>query len=154
MKSFNERRQLLALALLTPLVASGCASSPALPEPSTDVEVTVLVYSGRPNPSVVLNEARVVELAQKVAALPANPSFEAASVVPSILGYAGVVVSNGAGAPGLPRHLAVYHGDVELKGEAKSFRVDSDGSLEEWLIQRLVEGEQLSDAVLRVIRGK
>lgn len=141
-----------AFAALASLAA--CATAPALAPPSTELRAQVLIYSGRPNPALTIeDEARIGELRALLAELPRNPEFRGETVVPSILGYAGIVVMNGDPTRGLPATVAVHRGDVEMRDGKCSFFRDPDGKLEAWLLARFTERELLGERELAMIRG-
>ena len=147
---------LRAAALALALLVAGCRSTP--PEPnvplSTGVEIQALIYSGRPNPSVLLNPVQMEELRTLALGLPENPDWKGGAVTPSILGYAGLIVVNGTKAGGLPDYAAVYEGDVELNfADRTMYLSDPGGVLEHWLVDRLREGKALDPEELRVVTG-
>lgn len=157
MKTSSERgrrRRLAAASVLALIVATFAA--PSVADSMTDgLEVRILVFSGRSNPSFVLTEqAQIAELRSLVGALEPNPAFKRDSVLPSILGYNGIVVINGAGIEGLPSHLAVYREDVEARLDGTSFLRDPARTLEGWLIEKFVERKLLDPQTLDVIRGE
>jgi hypothetical protein len=133
----------MALAFLA------CASERAAAQTAeTDgPKATVLIYSGRPNPSFTLSESQFQHLQQLIAAARQDPDFEGESVLPSILGYNGIVViwSSGAG-------VAVYRNHIEAREQgAKRFLADN-GELEEFLLSVATESKALDDAQLRFIQ--
>jgi hypothetical protein len=119
------------------LLSIACSSTPAAPPPAPQhVQAMLLVYSGRPK-----------------AATTANPAFPGATVTPSILGYQGVLVVNGARAAGLPEALAVHGEDVETHdGKAVSFHKDARRGLETFLLDQAIEHEAITREALARIR--
>jgi hypothetical protein len=133
----------IALAFLA------CASERAAAQTAdTDsAKATVLIYSGRPNPSFALSASQFERLQQLIAAARPDPNFEGESVLPSILGYNGIVVIWSSG-----NLLAVYgnHSEATERG-AKRFLAD-DGELEDFLLGVAMESKALDDAQLRFIQ--
>jgi len=110
--------------------------APAIPALAQDdqgaqAKVTVLLYSGRPNPSFTLDDAAVRRLAELLAAATPVQDYERDSVMPSILGYNGLVVETRGERAGLPRRLVVYHNDLEAGDGEKRFLRDEQGAIEE-----------------------
>jgi hypothetical protein len=154
MRTSSDLPRALALALV---LLAGCKSRP--PEPgralSTGVEVQALIYSGVPNPSVLLTPSQTEELRTLALTLPENPEWEGGTVTPSILGYAGLLVINGTKAGGLPNYAALYEGNVELLFEDRTLYLrDEGGVLEKWLLERLREGGALSPEEQKLVTGR
>ena len=124
---------------------SGSASSRAEEAP----QVTVLVYSGRPNPVFALTPAQVARVAEIVHGAQPDLEFRGESVLPSILGYTGLVIRNPRRAGGLPEALAVYGGRLELS-EGGARRVVADGGALETYLLDLAVAEQTVSAELRL----
>jgi hypothetical protein len=96
------------------------------------VEVTLDIFSGRPNPSWTLRPEDEKELARRLAGL------LPASELPGSddLGYRGFVVSNRAGEGGLPAEVRVFKGLVATKGEAGVSAFHDTHGLEQWLVEQ------------------
>jgi len=143
----------IACAAAAVLLSLGCASPPVgTPQPD-EVQAMLLVHSGRPNPTFVLDETATAKLAQLLTATTANSSFKRGTVTPSILGYQGVIVINGAKAPGLPNSLSVYGEDVETTvNEATSFRKDPGRGLESFLLEQAIAHKAITREELARIR--
>jgi hypothetical protein len=143
----------IACALAGLLLLAACQTTPA-PGPGPEgVEVTLMIYSGRPNPKFDLDEAAITKLGQLLAATEANPDFKGATVTPSILGYQGVAVVNGAGASGLPDTLAVRGANVEVRdGDATRFKKDPGGALERYLLDLAVKKKAITQKDLARVR--
>jgi hypothetical protein len=137
------------------MVAVACAGTPSAPPRPDGVEATLLVFSGMPNPRFRLDQTAIARVAELLAAATPNPSFERASVIPSILGYQGIRLVNGAGANGLPTEVAVRGNDVEaLDGETTSFLTDAGGGLESFLLAQAIEQKAITREMLADIRGR
>jgi len=106
------------------------------------VEVTLDVFSGRPNPRWPLTAAQTAELAQRLAQLRQTPSGPLRE--PPDLGYRGLQVNRGedASLPG-PGPLHVYRGIVTLPVGPP--RADPGRALERFLLE--TAGDHLEPAV-------
>lgn len=145
-------RRLVAVLAAVAVIAIGCTAAlaqPAKPAPGT-ARLTVLLYSGRPDPSVVLDAAAVAHLSELVQAAPAAEGFDGETVLPSILGYKGVLVET-AGDGALPRYVAVYGGTVELRGDGARFVRDEGGAVESFLLETATQAGVLDEGARRMI---
>jgi len=135
------------LALTVLMLLAACApvalAQPGEPAPGT-ARLRVLLYSGRPDPTVELDAATADQLAALVDAAPAAEGFDGDTVLPSILGYKGVLVETSGDGP-LPRYLAAFGGTVELRdGEARFLR-DDGRAVEQLLLEAAVEAGGLDE---------
>ncbi len=142
--------------LVLPLLATGLfgwseASAQAGEE---GVQLTVLIYSGRPNPTMQLDQGAVARLEEMLAASPANADFDADTVVPSILGYTGLLIENPSGRGKLPPRLMVYKGNLESQNGGTRFLSDENGSLEGFLVETALASGQLDADVAKVLRSE
>lgn len=139
-----------ALALSLAFLACASTNAAAQTETAGGPKVTVLIYSGRPNPSFNLASTQVERLRQLLAAA-RQDAGEGQSVLPSVLGYNGILIeSRGSG---LPSAIAVYRNRIEIReGTAKRFVTDG-GELEEFLLSAATEAKALDAEQLRFIRG-
>lgn len=109
----------------------------------------LLVYSGRPDPEIDLGEdAAVLDLLRGLSAAAAS-DFDGTTVIPAILGYKGILISNPAGLGDLPATIAVYRGNVEFGGDQKRFVRDEGRALERSLLVRAVEAGLVDEGLLR-----
>jgi hypothetical protein len=135
------------------LICVGCASTPTAPPATHGVEATLLIYSGRLNPKFELDDTAIAKLGQLLAATTPNPSFEGTTVTPSILGYSGIVVVNGAHASTLPDALAVHGTNVETRdGDAVQFRSDPGEGLQTFLLDLAIAQKAITRETLERIR--
>lgn len=150
-----KRSTSLACLALAVLVLAACASqSDGQAEGETENEtgggnpkVTVLIYSGRPNPTFTLTAEQAGRVRQLVDAAQPDPAFRGESVLPSILGYNGLLVE------GLAAPIAVYGGRVEIQDkEGKRFASDG-GALENFLLQAATQSKALDAEQLRFIQS-
>ncbi len=123
--------------LVLPLVLALLLSSEASAQSGDEqgVKLTVLIYSGLPNPTMTLDESAVARLEEILAAAPANADFDGETVVPSILGYNGLMIENPSGQGNLPPLLMVYKGDLETQNGKTRFLADASGALEGFLVE-------------------
>lgn len=147
MKTSTERSK-VAWAIAALLIAAGCESTPTAPPapPAPQhVEVTLLVYSGRPNPKFDLDDTAIAKLSQLLAATTPDPTFRGTSVTPSILGYQGILVRNGSQVATLPEALAVHGVNVEThNGRGMQFLRDPRQGIETFLIDLAVEQKAIT----------
>lgn len=147
-------------ALLAMLLAAGCAGPVAAAPTAAEatprtVRITLLLYSGRPNPSFEVDPA--VATQRLAAGLEATRAAEAAAgetVVPGVLGYNGIVVENGANARGLPREMVVYRDRVEVRDGKTSLRLDAGRQLEAALLKLAIEQKVIDEKTLGWIEQK
>jgi hypothetical protein len=109
------------------------------------LKVTISVHSGRPDPFFYLDkEADIQRLRALLKNAAVVKTFDRDTVIPAILGYRGVEVMNGSGVRGVPGYLAVYKGTVEVRNKEKTFLVDKDGALEQYLLKLAIEKKAIS----------
>jgi hypothetical protein len=137
------------------LVALGCAGSPATKPVLDSIEVSVLIHSGLPNPSFRLEQAHVAQVGKLLQAAAANPTFRGTSVIPSILGYQGILIVNQGRLGGLPSMIAVRNEDVEARdGEVVRFLKDSGANLERFLLDQAVAQKAVTPEMIEGVRPK
>ncbi|HEX6862005.1 MAG TPA: hypothetical protein VF414_04265 [Thermoanaerobaculia bacterium] len=135
----------MSLALIV-LTLAACASGSAAQ--GNGIQVTVLLYSGRPNPTFTLTAEQADHVRQLVAA--AQPDSRGGSVLPSILGYNGLLVRGGdAGG----QDLAVYDGRIEVQDREGKRVVSDGGALESFLLEAATESKALDAEQLRAIQA-
>jgi len=154
MRSKTGTRSLIPAAAVLALALLACGSQLAAQGAEDQaVTVTVLIYSGRPNPTATLDDATVERLGELLAAAPTVEATDPGTVFPSKLGYNGVAVDNPSGRGGLPRRLAAYGGTIEVgEGRARRFQRDEGGAIESLLIDAAAEAKALDEAELEFIR--
>jgi hypothetical protein len=147
-------RRLAWLAAGLALLAS-CNSYRVQPQPPPPdgVEVRVLLFSGRPDPTFVLPEDALPELSEALAAARENPQFRGSTVIPSRLGYKGFLLRNPFRRGEIPIQVSVYRGDIEIAGEPRRFLTDG-GALENWLVERAREAKAIDDSSMEWIRQR
>ena len=117
--------------------------------------VTFLIYSGRPNPSLVIeNSDQINEIKKIIDKAEVNRKFKNKTVLLSILGYNGIVVENRSKVSGLPPSLAVYGENIELNFDQIQFRKDKEEALENYLLNRGLEKKIINRDLLKSISPK
>ena len=150
MKTSTSSMSLALTILLVALALAACASGSArAAEGDGGVQVTVLLYSGRPNPAFTLTAEQAERVRQLVAAAQPDPGFRG-SVLPSILGYNGLLVEGGAA--GL-QDLAVSGGRIEIHDKEGKRVVSDGGALESFLLEAATENKALDAEQLRFIQA-
>jgi hypothetical protein len=138
--------------LVLGLALFACASGRASAEPASNgPKVTFLIYSGRPNPTITLNAGQVQRLQQLLAAAQPAGGADRRSVLPSILGYNGIVIES-RGTSGLPTSIEIYRNRIALHERGAQRVLSDNGALEELLLSAGTESKALGAAELRVIR--
>lgn len=133
----------MILALIV-LALTACATGSAAQ--GTGVQVTILLYSGRENPTFTLTAEQTERFRQLLAAAQPDPELRGRSVLPSILGYNGLIVRGG-------QDLAVYGGRIEIQDrEGKRF-VSDGGALEDFLLEAATQNKALDAEQLRFIQS-
>jgi hypothetical protein len=114
------------------------------------LKVTVLLFSGRPDPFYILDDEDTIEKLKSLAGnAKAYDKFEKPTVIPSILGYKGVIVENQTKVPSIPAFLAVYKGNIEVKNETKMFLIDEGSAIENLLLQQAMEKGVIPEGVIK-----
>lgn len=149
------RRAALAILLLAACAGAVASAQPAAEAPKRAVRVTLLLFSGRPNPTFDLDPAEAAaRLAPGLAETKALEAAAGESASPGVLGYNGIVVENGADARGLPRVLVVYRDRVEVRDGKTTLRRDEGRQLEGTLIKLALEHKAIDEKTLGWIDQK
>jgi hypothetical protein len=75
-------------------------------------------------------------------------------VIPSKLGYKGVLIQNPKGLHGLPRQLAIYGGVMEVGVDRKAFLADPGRQLESALLSMAIDRKAIPENVAKRISEK
>lgn len=123
-------------------------------EKEKGLKVTILLFSGRPNPTYVLDDAEsIAKLREMMGSAKANESFDKKTVQPGILGYNGIMVENlNMSVAEFPSSLMVYKGDVEVDEKRKMFLMDEGNAIESFLIGKAREMKVLDDKAMQFMR--
>jgi len=149
--------RLAVLALVLALAASarsGAANDP--PAGASGLTVQILLYSGRPDPLFAIKEpARIAQVQQLFAQARPDPAAgDRKTVLPSILGYKGVLILNPGGLGGLPRTIAVYHGNVEARDGGNPRFLTGGAALEGALIDEAIQRNVVDPRAAEILRGE
>ena len=121
-----------ALAVATgALLVTGCSSAAPATDPAP-ATVEVGLYSGRPDPSVVLTREQAATLDALLATLPTRTG----TPVTGGLGYHGFTLTRPSPGPGSgPTVLVAYRGQVAAPGTgSRELRIDADRNVEVTLL--------------------
>jgi hypothetical protein len=123
------------------------------------LKVTILVYSGRQNPTFVVPASEIANknmIVNLLTMLDDNSSFRGASVSPSHLGYNGILVERIGNFNSFPYEtMFIYRENVEVPGagtERARFMLDGGQNLEDFLVQLAVEKGALNTEMLKHIK--
>ncbi|HEX2966821.1 MAG TPA: hypothetical protein VHO84_13600 [Syntrophorhabdaceae bacterium] len=110
--------------------------------------ITVQVYSSRSDPTYQLRQESD-ELDQIKTLIDKSPRIEfKGKCIPSILGYHGILIDNPQKISGLPEHVLIYRGIIEIVGRTKEHRSDRDRMLEKFLIRQAKKAHVIDDDLL------
>jgi hypothetical protein len=135
----------IALALLL------LAAAPALAQAGGQLKVTILIYSGQPNPSYTIDKPDDIaglralfqgSLAKGGAAKKFAPKF----------GYTGLYVENVGNAAGLPERFYVYNGRIYVPSLAQGALPDDNRSLEKMLFDMGAAEGKISPKMKKYIK--
>lgn len=117
------------------------------------ITVRVLLFSGRPDPVYVLEDQQMIDkIKNALVEAKRAEDFDKETVIPSILGYKGILVDNLEMRPGLPSRLAVYEGTIEVMDEQKRFLVDEKHAIEEMLMDEAIRKGVIDEVILKRMR--
>lgn len=89
-----------------------------LDKPVKGVKVTILIYSGRPNPTFTITDENLIKKIENVLKTkPQKKNLKDKTVSPSVLGYNGILVENFSDLMPELESFLVYHSKVELKSK-------------------------------------
>lgn len=114
-----------------------------------EIVVRVLLYSGQPDPTYMLEDRKTIDTIREVfASAKAAEGFKEKTIIPSILGYKGILVTNEGKREDLPSMFAVYQGKIEVADGQKRFLYDENKRLEKLLIDGALRKGVIDDAFL------
>jgi len=120
----------------------------------TGLQVTIMMFSGRPDPSYTITEKTLFEKVKgSISAAKERARFDKKTIIPSILGYRGIRVENKAKIQGIPAAVAVYRGTIEVRNERKKFLIDESGAFESFLINQALKKGAIDEKTLNRIKG-
>jgi hypothetical protein len=142
---------LFAIMLIGGLVAVANSQTQGAAE-MKGLKVTVFLFSGRPDPSYVIDDAASLDQIKKIFETSKETRFEKSTVIPSILGYKGIAAENTGNIPGIPQNFAVYKGTIEVGTKEKKFLTDEGNALEKLLFDKAVERGVIEENILKRIK--
>jgi hypothetical protein len=150
------RRHLLSAIGLATVSAVLVGDAPiAGAQEGNAISVQVLLYSGRPDPTYVLEDVVLIDQVRSLVTAATPAAAAAGPVIPSVLGYKGIVVRNPGRAAGLPSRISVYKGRMEVIDGASRILADSGGALEKALLDEAVRRGVIDKTVLdRMKKGQ
>lgn len=117
------------------------------------LSVTVLLFSGRPDPVYMIEDKDTIErIRDLISHSKEHYRFERPTVIPSILGYKGIVLENMAEIIGIPPFIAVYKGNIETRNEMKKFLIDEGNKLENLLLNEAIKKGVIEDQIIKRMR--
>ena len=142
---------LFAIILIGGFAAVGYSQTPGATE-AKGLKVTVLLFSGRPDPNYVIDDAASLDQVKKIFETSKETKYEKSTVIPSILGYKGISVQNTGNVAGIPQNFAVYKGTIEVGTKEKKFFTDEGNALEKFLFDKAIERGVIEEKILKRIR--
>jgi hypothetical protein len=113
------------------------------------ISVTVLLFSGRPDPVYMLeNQTLVDRIKAGIKEAKKVDSFDKETIIPSILGYKGILVRNPKRRSGLPLQFAVHKGMIEVMDEQKRFLKDAEGNIERLLMNEAIRQGVIDEKIV------
>lgn len=125
-------------------------SAVAAADARNTVKVRVMIYSGRPDPEFVIPASQIAPFLKKARRI----AHKGDGIIPSTLGYKGVLVENPAKAGGMPELFAIYNGEIEAGLKEKIYYSDQNRSLEKFLVNEAVKRKAIEEDVYRRIKIK
>ena len=153
MKTIKMKQMILAKWLGAIFISSiFFAAMPNLAVAASDddgIIVTVLLFSGRPDPVYILdNQTLINKINAGIGKASKVKGFEKETIIPSILGYKGILVKNPERRSDLPSKFAVYKGMIEIMDEQKRFLMDAEGKIEKMLLDEAIRQGVIEEKIL------
>jgi len=101
----------------------------------TRAEITLHIFSGRPDPEWSLSEDEIEELKTKLNNLPASKSQEDLSG----LGYRGISITSRGKASELPERIFVFKGSLSVTNKGKTTVKKDVNDIEGWILNKARE---------------
>ena len=128
---FSCMMMVLVFICITPFLF---AATEGLPGDNAKLKVTIMIFSGRPNPTFYIDDQFLVDnLVGHFAKNTKLTAFGKKSVVPNKLGYTGILIENLKDIKGLPKRFMIYGKDMEAP-ETNEFFTDNSGLIETSLL--------------------
>jgi hypothetical protein len=127
------------------LIGIGTMESQTIDQPTKGLKVTIMIYSGRPDPTFMITDGNTIQKIEKLlSTLPKNEKYNdpKETVSPNVLGYNGILVENFSDFMPDLEYIVVHHANIELKNKnvtentkIKEFRSDNSKNFEDTLLQ-------------------
>lgn len=150
-KSFLHKTGLIATALI---ILAAITTYGQGAKPKAGLKVTILLYSGRPNPDFVLSDDNSLN---KIKGLLKNSkevkSFDPKTLPKPHLGYNGVTIDNPNNfVLQFPASLHIYKGNVEAHDKGKkTLKKDEGKGMENFLLGKALEKKIIDQKMLNAI---
>lgn len=143
-------RLLCVFSVLTLVVAwHGSAGAQGSDRGGKGIKVKILLYSGRPDPTYILEQKDSVDRVKTLVKKAKKIKFKEKTIIPSILGYRGIIVENPGRAAELPERFAVYKGKIEVTGEKRAVYSDEGRTLEKFLLKEAEKQKAIDEKMLK-----
>jgi hypothetical protein len=124
-------------------------------EEKRGLKVTILLFSGRPDPTYVIDNKDTIErIKTLIGSAKEHDKFEKPTVIPSILGYKGIIVDNQAKISGIPAFVAIYKGNIEVKNETKKFLIDEGSTLENLFLNEAIKRRVIDEKIMKRMKSE
>lgn len=146
MKMSNRKTYMSILVVLShALLAIGLlVGNVSAQQPNASLRVTILVYSGRPDPTYVLGTANDLNGIRTRMQNLKEIHLEQKTIIPSVLGYRGMILETIGQVEGLPQRFAVSSGKIEVMGTERHVYVDQNHELEKLLLRQAVANKAIN----------
>ncbi len=119
------------------------------------LKVTILLFSGRPDPTYMIDDKDTIgKIRTLIGSAKEHHKFEKPTVIPSILGYKGVIVDNQTKISDIPSFVAIYKGNIEVKNETKKFLIDEGGILENLLLNEAIKKGVIEEKIMKRMKSE
>lgn len=155
MKKYNDNMRRSTFCVFMVVFAMIAFANHKATAESEGVTVTIHLFSGRPDPAfTIANKTFLQALVEQIKKAPVTKDHPQSSVIPSKLGYRGIVVENPHGIEGLPVRMAIYDGVMEMVGKEKFWAKDENRQIENHLFQEAIRREVLPPKIIERIKKK
>jgi hypothetical protein len=153
MKTIKKKKTILATWLgaifISTIFFASMPFGDAAASGDDGIIVTILLFSGRPDPVYILdNQTLINQIKSGIGTARKVEGFDKETIIPSVLGYKGILVKNPQMRSGLPSQFAVHKGMIEVMGEQKQFLKDDMGNIEKLLIDEAIRQGVLDEKIL------
>lgn len=155
-ENFSKRYFSLFLTALFAVlgITSGMLPAQEKTEQGQGLRVTVLLYSGRPNPTFVLEDKTSVDKVNELMSAAKPAAKEAEVSQHPILGYNGILIENIHGTVAhFPPSVHIQKGNMKLHDGSKKFlKIDERSELEDFLLKKAIDKKVITEQTLLQIR--